>query len=74
MAVNVVLDKVLDKEFENKTLAEILAAPPSALAGLTEAHDKQLLEALKIKTIADLGSNKFLRLAATLVDLAEREG
>lgn len=74
MAVNVVLDKVLDKEFENKTLAEILAAPPSALAGLTEAHDKQLLEALKIKTIADLGNNKFFQLAATLVQLAEREG
>ncbi|MEV0076316.1 hypothetical protein AB0H58_07885 [Nocardia neocaledoniensis] len=74
MAVNVVLDKVLDKEFESKTLKEILAAPPSALAGLTEAHDKQLLEALKIKTIADLGSNKFFQLAATLVELAEREG
>ncbi|GEM34339.1 hypothetical protein NN3_53460 [Nocardia neocaledoniensis NBRC 108232] len=74
MAVNVVLDKVLDKEFENKTLKEILAAPPSALAGLTEAHDKQLLDALKIKTIADLGSNKFFQLAAALVELAEREG
>ncbi|MFE3543440.1 hypothetical protein ACFXK0_10730 [Nocardia sp. NPDC059177] len=74
MAVNVVLDKVLDKEFENKTLEEILAAPPSALAGLTEAHDKQLLDALKIKTIADLGNNKFFQLAATLVELSKREG
>ncbi|MFD3594542.1 hypothetical protein ACFWU5_17615 [Nocardia sp. NPDC058640] len=74
MAVTVVLDKVLDKAFEDKTLAEILAAPPSALAGLNEAHDKQLLEALKIKTIADLGNNKFFQLAATLVKLAEREG
>ncbi|MFD4428876.1 hypothetical protein [Nocardia sp. NPDC058497] len=74
MAVNVVLDKVLDKEFENKTLKEILAAPPSALAGLTDAHDKQLLDALKIKTIADLGNNKFFQLAAALVELAEQEG
>ncbi|WP_433199053.1 hypothetical protein ACQP1G_05705 [Nocardia sp. CA-107356] len=69
MAVNVVLDKVLDKEYGNKSLEEILSAPPSALAGLTEAHDKQLLEALKIKTIADLGNNKFFQLAATLVQL-----
>lgn len=74
MAVNVVLDKVLDKEYESKTLQEILAAPPSALAGLTEAHDAQLLEALKIKTIADLGNNKFFQLAKALVELAEREG
>ncbi|MFE6919818.1 hypothetical protein ACFVAV_02110 [Nocardia sp. NPDC057663] len=74
MAVNVVLDKVLDKEFENKTLKEILAAPPSALAGLTAAHDKQLLDALKIKSIADLGNNKFFQLAAALVELADQEG
>ncbi|MFF0543497.1 hypothetical protein ACWEVD_31260 [Nocardia thailandica] len=74
MAVNVVLDKALDKEFESKSLQEILAAPPSALAGLTSAHDQQLLDALKIKTIADLGNNKYFKLAATLVELAERAG
>ncbi|MEV6555950.1 hypothetical protein ACFYO1_19690 [Nocardia sp. NPDC006044] len=74
MAVNVVLDKALDKAYENKSLNEILSAPPSALAGLTEAHDKQLLDALKIKTIADLANNKYFRLAATLADLAAKEG
>ncbi|MFC4375651.1 hypothetical protein ACFO5K_16245 [Nocardia halotolerans] len=74
MAVNVVLDKALDKEFENKTLQEILAAPPSALAGLSAAVDQQLLDALKIKTIADLGTNKYIKLAAALVALAEQEG
>ncbi|MFE3444287.1 hypothetical protein ACFXNW_14750 [Nocardia sp. NPDC059180] len=74
MAVNVVLDKVLDKEYESKSLEEILAAPPSALAGLTDAHDKQLLDALKIKSIADLGTNKYFQLAATLVRLSEKAG
>ena len=39
MAVSVNLGKGLDKAWENKTLDEILAAPPSALAGLTEKHD-----------------------------------
>ncbi|MCP2275247.1 hypothetical protein ACFYT3_12720 [Nocardia amikacinitolerans] len=73
MAVNVVLDKTLDKAYENKSLAEILAAPPSALAGLTAEHDKAL-EALKIKTIADLGNNKYFRLAAALADLADKQG
>ncbi len=35
MAVSVDLTKALDKAYENKSLEEILAAPPSALAGLT---------------------------------------
>ncbi|KAF0848753.1 MULTISPECIES: hypothetical protein [Nocardia] len=74
MAVNVVLDKVLDKEYENKTLKEILSAPPSALAGLAAGVDQQLLDALKIKTIADLGTNKYIKLAVALVALAEQEG
>ncbi|MET7771637.1 hypothetical protein [Nocardia sp. NPDC005366] len=73
MPVNVVLDKVLDKAYENKSLADILSAPPSALAGLTPEHDKALA-ALKIKTIADLGSNKYFQLAATLVDLGTKQG
>ncbi|MEC3917060.1 hypothetical protein [Nocardia sp. CDC160] len=54
--------------------SDLLTAPPSALAGLTEKHDEKLLDALGIKTIADLGKNKYFRLAATLVDLAAKEG
>lgn len=73
MAVNVVLDKALDKAYEDKSLSEILAAPPSALAGLTEKHDEVLAE-LKIKTIADLANNKYFKLAAALAALADQEG
>jgi len=74
MAVSVNLEKALDKAYEDKSLAEILAAPPSALAGLTEAHDEQLLAALKIKTIGDLGRNKYIRLAVALANLGDSEG
>ncbi|WP_280270094.1 hypothetical protein [Nocardia wallacei] len=74
MAVTVSLDKALDKAYENKTLKEILSAPPSALAGLTEKHDAQLLDALGVKTVADLAANKYFRLAAALADLADKEG
>ena len=63
MPVSVNLEKGLDKAWEDKTLDEILAAPPSALAGLTEKHDAALADALGIKTIADLGSNKYFALA-----------
>ena len=31
--------KLVDKAWEEKSAAEILAAPPSALEGLTEKHD-----------------------------------
>lgn len=74
MAVSVNLEKGLDKAYEDKSLEEILAAPPSALAGLTERHDAVLAEALGIKTIADLGSNKYFALAGVLVALSTKTG
>ncbi len=69
MAVSVNLDKALDKAYENSSLAEILAAPPSALAGLTEKHD-ELLAGLGIKSVRDLGVNKYFALAGVLVALS----
>ena len=74
MAVSVNLSKGLDKAYENKSLDEILAGPPSALAGLTAEDDKALAEALNIKTVADLGSNKYFALAGVLVALAAKQG
>ena len=74
MAVSVDLTKALDKAWENKSLAEILDAPPSAIAGLTEKHDVQLKEALGIKTIRQLGANKYFALAGVLVALESKTG
>jgi hypothetical protein len=74
MAIAVNLEKALDKAWEDKTLEEILDAPPSALAGLTEAHDRALADALRIKTVRDLGSNKYVALAGILVALEGRTG
>lgn len=74
MSVSVNLAKALDKAYENKSIDEILQAPPSALAGLTENHDKLLREALGITTIAELGSNKYFALAGVLVALNDKQG
>ena len=74
MAVSVDLTKALDKAYENSTLAEILAAPPSALAGLTERHDALLKEALGIDTVGELGSNKYFAIAGVLVALSNKTG
>lgn len=70
MAVSVGLSKALDKAWEDKSLADILAAPVSALAGVTEADAQKLDEAFGIKTVRDLGSNKYFATAGVLVALA----
>lgn len=65
------VDKAVDKDYENKTLTEIVAAPVSALEGLTEAADV-LLKKLGVKTIGDLGNLKYCRWAEAIVLLGEK--
>jgi hypothetical protein len=74
MAVSVDLTNALDKAYEGKSLDEILAAPPSAIAGLTPEHDAKLADALGIRTVAELGSNKYFALAGVLVALKGKTG
>jgi hypothetical protein len=69
MAVSIELGKKLDKDYEGKSLKEILDAPPSALAGLSDKH-AELLAGMGIKTVRDLGSNKYFAVAGVLVALA----
>ncbi len=73
MAMSVNLAKGLDKSYENSSLAEILSAPPSALAGLT-AEDDATLKKLGIDTVKELGSNKYFALAGVLVALGNKQG
>jgi hypothetical protein len=72
MPINADLDKILDKAYEEKSLTELVNAPVGALSGVSEGDAKLLQEAFNIKTVGDLGRNKFFRAAAALVDLAER--
>ncbi|GAC1355381.1 MAG: hypothetical protein NVSMB47_08850 [Polyangiales bacterium] len=74
MSTSIDLSKRLDKSHEGKTVAQLLDAPPSALAGLTEAHDKLLAEHFGIKTLRDFGSNKHFALAGVLVALSTKTG
>ena len=74
MAVSVNLSKALDKAWEDKSLAEILEAPVSALAGVTDADAEKLEAAFGIKTVRDLGSNRYFATAGVLVALANHAG
>jgi hypothetical protein len=70
VAVTANLDKVLDKAYEGKDLSELLDAPVAALSGVSDGDGQLLKDAFNIKTIGDLGRNKYFRAAAAMVDLA----
>ena len=74
MAVSINLEKALDKAYESKSVAEILDAPVSALSGVSDADGALLDQAFGIKTVRDLGSNKYFAVAGVLVALAGHEG
>ncbi len=71
MAVPADLAKLLDKSYEDETLTAVLAAPVSALAGVSEGDAEALQKAFGVKTVADLGANKYFRAAHALGALAE---
>jgi hypothetical protein len=66
VAVSVDLSKSLDKAYEGKSLKEILDASPAALAGVTDKDAELLEQAFSIKTVRQLGENKFFAVAAAL--------
>jgi len=71
MPVSADLSKYLDKEYESKSLNEILDAPVSALAGVTEDDAELLKRAFRIKTVADLGKNKYFLAANAMLQLTK---
>ena len=70
MAVSVELSNALDKAYEGKSLAEILDVLVAALAGVSDADAEHLAAAFNIKTVRDLGSNKYFAVAGVLVALS----
>ncbi len=65
------LDAKLDKEFEETPLADLADAPVSALQGVSDADAQHLKDAFNIKTVRDLGTNKYFLWAQAIVKLAE---
>jgi hypothetical protein len=74
VAVEANLNALLDKAWEDKPLSDIVAAPVDALQGVSEGDAKLLKEAFNIKTVGDLGRNKYFRAAQLLTQLAELGG
>nr|WP_205615658.1 hypothetical protein [Streptomyces harenosi] len=63
------MDKVLDKAWADKPLTEILAAPVSALKGVSDRDGELLKEAFDVTSVADLAELKYVRWAQALAAL-----
>mmetsp|Transcript_38451 Transcript_38451/g.99885 ORF Transcript_38451/g.99885 Transcript_38451/m.99885 type:complete len:150 (-) Transcript_38451:243-692(-) len=63
------LNKALCKAYEKQSLREVVAAPPSALEGITEKHD-EALKVLNIDSVGDLAACKWAVLAESIVTLS----
>jgi hypothetical protein len=74
VAISVNLSKILDKAYEGSSVTELLDAPVSALSGVSDADAEHLAAAFNIKTIRDLGTNKYFAAAGALVELGGHEG
>ncbi len=67
------INKAVDKAYETKSLKEIADAPVDALEGVSAGDAELLAKAFKIKTVRDLGSNKYFLTAQAIVALAAKE-
>lgn len=65
------MSRHLDKAYETMDFEELVQAPVAALEGVSAADAESLARAFGIKTIGDLGRNKYFRRAAAIVALAE---
>ena len=65
--------KLLDKQYEEMDFDELAKAPVEALAGLSKGDAEALKQAFNIKTIGDLGRNKFVVAAVAIAALAGKQ-
>ncbi|HLZ23325.1 MAG TPA: hypothetical protein VKQ30_14500 [Ktedonobacterales bacterium] len=64
------MSRHLDKAYEQKEFEELAGAPVDALEGVSKNDADLLQKAFGIKTIRDLGENKFFLRAQAIVHLA----
>lgn len=67
------INKAVDKAFESKSLKEIADAPVDALEGVSAGDAELLAKAFNIKSIRDLGTNKYFLTAQAITALAAKE-
>ena len=66
-------ERYLDKKYRDKPWSEVANAPISAINGVSEKDVEYLKRAFNIETIQDFATNKFVRIAQTIVSLTDLE-
>lgn len=61
----------VDKAYEGKSVSELADAPVDALQGVSEGDAEHLKAAFGIKTVRDLGTNKYFLWAQAIAKLAD---
>ncbi len=67
------LAKLLDKKYEELDFDELADAPVEALAGVSASDAEALKKAFNIKTVGDLGRNKYIVAAVAIAALAGKK-
>jgi hypothetical protein len=67
------INSALMKEYEGKSFKELVNAPVTAIAGITESDAEHLKAAFNVKTVKDLATLKYALWAQAIVTLAETE-
>lgn len=67
------ITRLVDKAYESMNFSEIADSPVDALEGVSAGDADLLNKAFGIKTVRDLGTNKFFLRAAAVVALAGTE-
>ena len=60
-----------DKTYEDKSIEDLCKAPVSAISGISESDALVLKAAFRIKTVEDLATNKYVKLAQGINSLSE---
>ena len=67
------IDKALDPDFHDKPLKQVVAGPARAIWGVLPSDGEALEQAFNIKSVQDMGTNKYFLWAQAIVTLAETE-
>lgn len=66
--------KFFVKSYEEKAIVELPNAPVAAISGVSESDADDLKKAFGIKTVDDLATNKYVRLAQAITNFSECSG
>jgi len=66
--------KFYDKAYEDKSIIDLVKAPVAAISGVSESDAEDLYKAFYIKTVEDLATNKYVRLAQGITCFSASSG